>query len=207
MRRVYAAIFGLLLMIVLVLLAITIYSITGEAETEAEWRGAVIDPPLPLQDFTLASTDGGNFSLSAHPDDILLMYFGYMACPDFCPDTLNKLQRVYGALDEAEAERVRVLFVTVDPERDTPERLARYVAAFDESFIGLRADDDQTLFDLMSQFGVVAQKTEVDSALGYLVDHTVTLYMVDGSAGLMNRFDFDTPYDDILHDLRLALKG
>lgn len=205
MRRVYAGIFGVLLMTVLVLLAITIYSITGEAE--AEWRGAVIDPPLPLQDFTLAATDGSDFSLSEHPDDILLIYFGYMTCPDFCPDTLNKLQRVYGELEAEEAERVRVLFVTVDPERDTLERLARYVAAFDENFIGLRSEDDQALFDLMSQFGVVAQRVEVDSVLGYLVDHTVTLYMVDGVAGLMNRFDSEAPYDDILHDLRLALKG
>jgi protein SCO1 len=168
-------------------------------------RGAVFDPPRPLDDFTLTSTDGGSFTLSDHRGEVILIYFGYRACPDFCPTTFAELKRVYTDLNQP-ADKLKIVFITVDPERDTLESLAMYTDAFDEDFIGLRGEGD-ILTQVTDQFDVVAEKRQVgDSALSYLIDHTASIFLIDTEGRLKLQYLYGTDYRDIVHDLRILLE-
>jgi protein SCO1 len=107
MRKVPFAIFCIIMVVIAVNLALFVYSIAGEAE-EAETPallGDVIDPPLPLTDFTLTTTEGETFTLSEQKDKITLIYFGYLTCPDFCPAALGKLSKIYTELGEGCGKR------------------------------------------------------------------------------------------------------
>lgn len=166
--------------------------------------GAVFDPPRPLSDFSLASTTGEPFRFSEHQGQIMLIYFGYRACPDFCPTTFSELRRVYQAVGEP-SDRLKILFVTVDPERDTLENLGQYTQAFHPDFIALR-DDGETLRRMMDEFGVVAEKRQVgDSALSYLVDHTASIFLVGADGRLQAQYLYGTDYRDIVHDVEQIL--
>lgn len=168
-------------------------------------RGAIFEPPRTLTDFTLASTDGDAFTLSEHRGEVILMYFGYRACPDFCPTTFAELKRVYADLNEP-ADKLKIVFVTVDPERDTLENLTMYTDAFDEDFIGLRGEGN-VLKQVTDQFGVVAEKRQLgDSALSYLIDHTASLFLIDAEGHLKAQYLYGTDYRDIVHDLRILLE-
>ena len=167
-------------------------------------EGAVIDPPRVLDDFTMMSTTGEEFTLSEHQGEVILIYFGYRACPDFCPTTFAELKRVYSELGEP-ADKLKIVFVTIDPERDTLDILKLYTNAFHEDFIGLRAEGEP-LENLIGQFGVVAEKRVVgESALAYLYDHTATLFLINPQGQLEVQYLYGTPYQKIVHDVRLIL--
>lgn len=179
---------------------------TAATSSTAQLRGAVFEPPRDLTDFTMMSTSGEPFTLSEHRGEVILIYFGYRACPDFCPTTFAELKRVYAELDEP-AEKLKIVFVTVDPERDTLENLTLYTHAFSEDFIGLRAEGD-ALAQVTDQFGVVAEKRQVgDSALSYLIDHTASIFLVGADGQLEAQYLYGTDYRDIVHDLRILLEG
>jgi protein SCO1 len=177
---------------------------TSVSYTE-QLRGAVFDPPRTLEDFTVTATTGETFTLSEHRGEVILLYFGYRSCPDFCPTTFAELRQVYSALNEP-AEKLKIVFVTIDPERDTLENLRLYTQAFHEDFIGLRAEG-QALQALESQFGVVAQKQVVgESALSYLFDHTASLFLIGADGQLEAQYLYGTDHRDIVHDLELILQ-
>lgn len=168
-------------------------------------RGAIFDPPREIADFTLMSTQGEPFTLSDHRGEVILIYFGYRTCPDFCPTTFVELRQVYLELNEP-AESVKVVFVTVDPERDTLENLTLYTSNFHRDFIGLRAEGD-TLAQVMAQFGIVAVRRQLaDSPLSYLIDHTVSIFLIGPDGRLQAQYLYGTDYRDILHDVRLILE-
>jgi protein SCO1/2 len=181
--------------------------VPAEAEFEADENpyGLQIAPltPLDINDMAIPSTTGQDFVVGGPSSKITLIYFGYMTCPDFCPTTMADLSRVMREMG-ARADEVNVVMVTVDPERDTLELLTRYVAAFDERFIGLRAQPD-LLQPLINQFGVVAARREVDSAVGYLVDHTVSVFLMDKQGRLIGRLPYGTPYQEIVAELNRLL--
>ena len=102
-----------------------------------EFRGGVLDPPRPAPDFTLPAHDGAVFRLSQQRGQVVALVFGYTFCPDVCPTTLAELAQVRSRLGPAAAARLRVAFVTVDPERDDAARLRVYTQAFDRTFVGL----------------------------------------------------------------------
>lgn len=169
-------------------------------------HGAVIDPPRALTDFTLASTSDGDFTLSDHRGEWILLYFGYRTCPDFCPTTFTELRQAYLDLD-APADDLKIVFVTVDPERDDIEGMTRYVHGFHDDFIGLRAEG-QVLQAVMDQFGVVAVRRQLgDSALSYLIDHTASVFLINADGQLAVQYLYGTPYQDIRDDLRLMLQS
>ena len=168
--------------------------------------GAVFEPARALSDFSLASTTGEAFRFSEHQGQVMLIYFGYRACPDFCPTTFAELRRVYQAVGEP-ADRLKVLFVTVDPERDTLENLGLYTHAFHPDFIALR-DDGETLRQMMGEFGVVAEKQQLgDSALSYLIDHTASVFLVGPDGRLQAQYLYGTDYRDIVHDIEQILEA
>jgi protein SCO1 len=174
------------------------------AAGQGAFLGEVIEPPAPAPDFTLRTADGKPFRLSDQRGNVVVLYFGYTSCPDVCPTTLAQLADVKGQLGEA-AARLRVALVTVDPERDTPQRLRIYIQAFDPTFLGLTGSK-QALGKVWKAYGVFAEKKRVvGSPLGYLVDHSAKTYVIDAEGRLRLAMPFGTPNDTFLHDLRTLL--
>ena len=168
-------------------------------------NGAALDPPLPAPDFSLTRADGTQFRLSAYRGQIVLLYFGYTFCPDVCPATMAELRQARQALGSGLADRVQVVIVTVDPERDTPERIQQYAEHFDKNFVGLSGSLDE-LQKIWGAYGITRAVEESQSAGGYLVSHTARVYLVDPSGDLRLSFAFGTLPEDITHDLRLLLE-
>lgn len=144
-----------------------------------EYKGFPLDPPLSAPDFELMADNGQPFRLSESDSDITLVFFGYTFCPDVCPTTMADVKQALAQLEPAQRERVQVIFISADPERDTPEKLAKYLDAFNPEFMGL-TDDMEKVQEVMKPFGAFAEKEAVeDSAAGYLVSHTARLYLLD----------------------------
>lgn len=170
-----------------------------------EYKGGVLEPPLALPDFELLATNGEPFQLSDVTGDIALIYFGYTFCPDVCPMTMADVKQALAGL-ETGRDRVHVIFISVDPERDTPEVLARYVAAFGPEFIGL-TDDFGKVQEVMKPYGAFAQKEEATgSAAGYLVSHTARLYLVTPQRELLLTYPFGFEAEDLRSDLEYLLQ-
>ena len=194
-----------LLWMIAILLGLTIFGVGCQAFAPAyEYKGALLDPPSPLPDFELNDTNEQPFHLSDVEGDIALVYFGYTFCPDVCPlsmwDIKNALKDLEGR------DRVKVIFISVDPERDTPEVLGRYLAAFDPEFIGL-TDDFEKTETVMKPFGAFAEKEEVsDSAAQYLVSHTARVYLVNPKGEILLMYPFGFESDDLRSDLAHLLQ-
>jgi protein SCO1/2 len=153
----------------------------------------------------LADHHGQQRSLPDFRGKAVVLFFGYTACPDVCPTTLARLAEVMKALG-AEAERVQVLFVTVDPERDSADRLKDFVPWFNPTFLGLRGDAGQTK-TVTDEFRVFAARKQVDGELGYVIDHSSGAYVYD-PAGRLRLYVRDTAsVEDIAADIRLLLQG
>lgn len=165
-----------------------------------EYKGTVYDPPQPVSDFELSDTQGRPFHLSEFEGDITLIYFGYTYCPDVCPLTMADVKDALAGLDTGR-DRVHVLFVSVDPERDTPEVLSRYLAAFDSSFIGL-TDDYEKMQAVLKPFGAFAENEEVaGSAADYLVSHTARVYLVGPEREILLSYSFGFEPEALRSDL------
>lgn len=172
--------------------------------TPYELRGSVLDPAPDAPDFQLTRADGRLFHLAQERGKINLLFFGYTNCPDVCPATLGEMKKIYERLD-ADASAVNVVFITVDPQRDTAQRLDTYTQAFDPHFIGLTGGE-QDLSTVWSDYGVFREVTTGDTALGYLISHTARVYLVDRFGRLRLTYAFGTPVDDIFSDLKYLLK-
>ncbi|GAA5334137.1 MULTISPECIES: SCO family protein [Thermus] len=159
--------------------------------------------PKPV-DFTLESP-GGPVRLADLEAKVVLLFFGYVHCPDVCPTTLLALKRAYEKLSPKEQERVRVVFVSVDPERDPPEVADRYAKAFHPSFLGL-SGSPEAIREVAQRFGVYYQKTQYRGPGEYLVDHTATTFVVQGGR-LVLLFSPDKveATDQVVADLRALL--
>jgi protein SCO1 len=169
------------------------------------FRGLALEEPVPVPDFTLVDQQGRPFRLAEQRGQVVLLFFGYTQCPDVCPTTLANWRQVHQALGE-DAARVRFVFVTVDPERDTPERLGRHVNAFHPDFVGLTGTQAE-LEAVYQVFDVYYEKdTSSGSAAGYLVSHTATSFVVDPDGRWRLRELYGTLAEDIAHDIRLLLK-
>ncbi|SEF69325.1 SCO family protein [Marinobacterium lutimaris] len=139
-------------------------------------------------DFTLTSADGP-VSLSDFHGQVAVLYIGYASCPDVCPTSLAILSQGLNQLDETERSQVQGIFISVDPERDTPEKLKTYTRFFSDRLIGLTGTPEE-IDKVVRQYGAFYRKVELeDSALGYAVDHSSRLYLIDRNgefAGLLN---------------------
>jgi protein SCO1/2 len=171
----------------------------------ADFAGQIIDPPLPPLDFTLKAPDGSDFRLSQQRGKVVLLSFGYTFCPDVCPTTLVELSQVRVRLQEA-AKHVQVVFITLDPERDTPERLEIYTKAFDPSFIGLTGSVEQ-LAQARMMHGVMAEKQVVaGTAAPYLIAHSAYTYVIDREGQLRLQFPFGMPVEEMANDVLQLLR-
>lgn len=147
----------------------------------------LLPEPREIADFSLMDQGGEPFSREQFKGNWSLLFFGFTSCPDICPNTLFQLQQARQILQEvlAEAELPRFYLVSVDPERDTPEKLARYLAYFDPAFTGLSGADEQ-LRALSMQLGIAYHVSAHEpGATDYNVDHSAALLLLNPEAQLV----------------------
>lgn len=174
-------------------------------QSEESFRGTEM-PETQLADFELQDQYGQPFKLSGQRGKVMLFFFGYTFCPDVCPMTLSTWKRVQDALGE-EAQQVEFVYVTVDPERDTREKLQSHLEIFSSNFIGLTGEQE-ALRSVYAAFGVYIEKASISgSATGYLVNHTSRIFVVDQKGALRSLLDHAAPVEDLVHDVRLLLRG
>jgi protein SCO1/2 len=195
-KRIILAGFLLILGIVAVYLA---YS----TKTLPPFRGVLIDPPYSIGDFTLQS-DQGDIHLSDFQGKVVLLYFGYTYCPDVCPATMADLSQVMEDLGK-DSSKVQVIFISVDPDRDTPEELGIYARYFYPDFIGATSTADN-IADVAYKFGVYYEIIPAASGENYTIDHTATVWVIDQSGGLYLEWPYGTPSSDMASDLKRLLK-
>lgn len=178
------------------------------------YHGSLIDPPVTAPDFTLTDHTGQPFTLSQQSGRVTLFFTGYTHCPDVCPATLAQLKQVHAALG-GQAEQVQFALLTVDPERDTPERLREYLAAFEDKFIGLTGEV-ATMEAMWKDYGIYRAKQPLTTATpghahgegaldDYIVDHTTRFYVVDKAGHLRITYTIDVDNEDLVSDLQQLL--
>jgi protein SCO1 len=167
------------------------------------FHGTTYDPPMAAPHFILLDHNFNRVRLSDFRGHPVLLFFGYTNCPDVCPTTMAEFKRVKRDLGEA-ADQVAFVFISVDGERDTVERLAQYVTAFDPDFIGLTGDET-LLRPIAQDYGVFFQRQDYDSAAGYLVDHTASSFVVDPDGRLAIVFPYGTEPAIIAQRVRTLL--
>jgi len=169
-----------------------------------QFKGTEYTDPQPAPDFELVRADGGTLKLSDLRGRSVLLFFGFSACPDVCPTTLADAARILEGMGK-EAAEAEYLFVTVDPERDTPEVLQRYIANFDPAIVGLTGSSE-SLARVWADYGIYVEKVPLEgSAQDYSVTHTARVFIIDADGRLRLSYTFGTPYLDILSDLRELL--
>ena len=191
---------GGLLLIIAIGIAITLTLTQNHT-----FHGVVYENPSQAPEIRLNSSETQQFDLAEQNGKIVLLFFGYTSCPDVCPSTLSDMKRVLTILEE-DAEFVQVVFVTVDPERDTIDKLNSYMALFNSTFIGLTGTQEE-LEKVWGDFGVIREiDTSSQSAAGYLVNHTSRIYLIDQAGRLLITYGFGTLPEDIAKDVAYLLK-
>jgi protein SCO1/2 len=168
-----------------------------------EMRGSEIKPALAVEDFTLTDQWGNPFTMYDYQGKVMLLFFGYTHCPDVCPLTLAKYLDIQKKLG-SRAENVLFVFITVDPERDTPEVIRGYLAYFDTNFIGLSGSRSE-LEPVWKNYGVYQEQREVNSAAGTLVDHTARIYAIDRNGSLRVTYALETDVNAVALDVAQLL--
>lgn len=155
------------------------------------------------RDFSLDDTAGRRRTLADFRGKVVILFFGYVSCPDVCPTTLSRLAEVMKLLGP-QAARVQVLFVTVDPERDTAERLREFVPWFHPDFLALRGTPEETR-QLLAEFRASAIKRPVEGSMGYVIDHSAACYVFDPEGRLRLYVKDEQSAADIAADVKLLL--
>lgn len=185
-------------------------SIAACTRTEPyEFQGSKLEGDNPAYPIEAQNRDGTAFNMAEHTGDFVLLNFGYTSCPDICPLTLAQLANFYETLSPEAREQIDVAFVTVDPERDTPERLDSYIDAFEEDFYGLYIGDQAELEQVKAAYGVFSEKRFPDgdeSDPNYFVDHTGGVYVIgpDGTFELF--FPHDASAEMMAADMEQLIK-
>jgi len=156
------------------------------------------------RDFRLTDHTGKTRTLADFRGKVVVLFFGYTQCPDVCPTTLSELAATMQKLG-ADADRVQVLFVTVDPERDTPDLLSRYVPAFNPSFLGLYGDAAVTEATA-KEFKIIYQKQPGPTPGTYSVDHSAGTYVFDPQGRLRVYESYGRGPEVFAHDIRVLLQ-
>ena len=157
------------------------------------------------KDFSLVDPDGKVRTLADFKGKVVVMFFGYTQCPDICPTTLTEMQQVMTLLGP-QSDKVQVLFVTVDPERDTAEILKQYVPAFDSRFLGLRPADEAALEKVTKDFKIYYKKVPGANPGSYTMDHTAGSYAFDPDGRLRLYIKHAQGPETLAHDLKELLK-
>lgn len=192
-------------LLALALIALAATWAAGAFPQPYTFHGTQFEPVRPVADFTLTDQDGQPVRLSDYRGKLVVLFFGYTHCPDVCPTTLARLNQVMRELGDA-GEAVQVLFISVDPERDTPAVLKQFLSHFNPAFVGLTGQAE-AVAAVYPAFGVYVKKEEAGSAAGYLVTHTARLYVIDRQGRLVLTYPADAQVQDIVADLKHLLEA
>jgi protein SCO1/2 len=154
--------------------------------------------------FSLTDQNGQHRTLQDFKGKVVVMFFGYTQCPDVCPTTMAEMAQVMTQLG-AQADKVQVLFVTIDPERDTQALLAAYVPNFDKRFLGLYGNAEETA-KVAKDFKIFYQKSPGKQADSYSMDHTAASYVFDAEGRIRLYLQYGQKSEAITHDLKILLK-
>ena len=188
------------------LLALGIGILGACTESKPQFRGVDITGADYARDFRLADHNGQLRSIQDFKGKAVIVFFGYTQCPDVCPTTMTEMLQVKQLLG-ADGDKLQVLFLSLDPERDTPEVLKAYMANFDPSFLGLYAGSPDELAALAKDFKVFYKKVEGSTPGSYTMDHTASSYLYDPQGRLRLFSRYGTPVEALTDDVRLLLKG
>jgi protein SCO1 len=174
---------------------------TAQAGEAPALKAGVFNPPREAPDFSVRGSDGAELTLGRYRGKVVVLGFGYTHCADVCPVTLAVLasaQRKLGAL----GSQVQVIYLTVDPERDNPERLKQFLAAFDPTFIGGTGSVEQ-MAGVRKSYGVTAEKH--GSGADYGVAHSSFVYLITPDGKLRALMPYGHKADDFVHDISVLL--
>jgi protein SCO1/2 len=157
------------------------------------------------KDFNLVDPNGKVRTLADFKGKVVVMFFGYTQCPDVCPTTLTEMQQVMTILGP-KSDKVQVLFVTVDPQRDTAAILKQYVPAFDSRFLGLRPEDDVALEKVAKDFKIYYKKVPGINPGSYTIDHSAGSYAFDPDGRLRLYIKHAQGPETLAHDLKELLR-
>ena len=177
----------------------------GAPSAKQVFRGVDITGADYARTLSLPDQTGTVRSLADFKGKVIVVFFGYTQCPDVCPATMAELAQIKKAMGK-DGERVQGLFVSVDPERDTPEILKAYMASFDSSFVALRGNVDQTKAaakEFKVFYGKVPGKTEGS----YTVDHTAGSFIFDPAGKVRLFVRYGTGAEPLMADLKALLAG
>jgi protein SCO1/2 len=179
----------------------------GCGADQASMIGLVRDQPLNVSGISLPDETPGAteplFVMKAQPNELLMVYFGYTMCPDLCPTTLADFRSALSRIDAA-ASRVDLAFITVDPERDTADRLAPYLASFVDQYHVLRTTDFSQLQKAQDAF--LAASSITTNEMGVIeVSHTATAYFVDDNGLVVDEIPFGLGADGFENDLKILI--
>jgi len=180
------------------LLSGTLYFIAGSNPPGSGGQTAIGGP------FTLTGTDGKAFSSETLKGKPYLVFFGFTHCPEICPTTLFDLTQDLKELGP-EANKLNVVFISVDPERDTPDLIKLYLSSFDERIIGLTGKEKE-IAEVARNFKAFYKKTPTGDG-GYTVDHQVTIYMMDALGRFASATNYQEEQETRLAKIRRLIKG
>lgn len=190
----------------------SLHTVSFLKETDGFPSAAVLEVPVPLPEFQLTDHNGKEFTPSNFSGKWTFMFFGYIYCPDICPAALIDLNDIYQNLVENNdlienkfKIGTQVIFVTVDPQRDSPEDLKKYVPFFNNSFIGLTGTSE--MIDLLARpLGVVYRRESNNNSIDYFIDHSASFLLIDPLGRL--RAIFSPPHEpvQIAEDFRMIRK-
>lgn len=192
-------------LILIVVAAVAAY-LLGQSLRPYNLRAAELDPPRPATDFTLISSRTEQpVSLSDFRGKVVLLYFGYTTCPDVCPSTLSDFKEVYEILGK-KTEKVQFLWVTVDPERDTAEKMEDYISHFNSEFMGLIPQSAEELAQVAGAYDIYYKRHDYGSGAGYLMDHTGSVALIDDEGMWRAIISFNAVPEEIAADIEYLVK-
>ena len=191
--------------LVVLMVALAVFFLSSNRWTRPQaYYGSVIEPAQLAADFELIDQHGQPFALHKQRGKVVLLFFGYSFCPDVCPSTLADYRQIFGELGE-QARDLQFVYISVDPDRDTPERLSDYVGKFNPDFIALGGTEAQ-LSPIWEAYSIAPQKQGSAGTAGYLVDHATRIYVIDRTGQLRLTFPFGLTRDSMAADLDALLK-
>ena len=196
--------------VLLLLVSLAVTSIISAHEIEgSEDTGSNLKKPEYYKNFggnfSLTGPEGKTVSLEDFRNKLVLIYFGYTFCPDVCPVTLSNLKLLMLSLQE-KAEDVQVIFISIDPERDTYQKLKDYVPYFHPTFIGLTGSEAE-LASVAKKYQTFYLKQKVESEAGYLMAHTDVVILVDQNGKYRGRYKSKYDLDKLTTDIRWLLES
>ncbi len=170
---------------------------------DGKLKAGTFDPPRLAPDFTLQGSDGRELKLSDHRGKVVLLGFGFTHCPEICPTTLSRLAKAKKKLG-AEGRDLQVVYVTVDPARDDPERMRTYLTRFEPSFIGGTGTQEQ-LDKVQKEYGIHAARKLGQDPANYGLDHSSFVYLIDRRGSLRALMPYGRSAEDFAHDAAILL--